>query len=57
MENLIWKIDSENKNGGYWYCSCCGAIYRQSKNWKPPTNYCMRCKSEWAGKVDGDEEN
>lgn len=57
MENLIWKIDNENENGGYWYCSCCGAIYRQPRFWKPYANYCMRCKSEWAGKENENEEN
>ena len=40
--HLIWN--EENK---YWYCSCCGAIYRQPKNWKPLARYCMRCKIEW----------
>ena len=39
---LIW--DAKNK---YWYCSECGAVYRQAENWKPKASYCMRCKIEW----------
>ena len=44
---LIWFNDSGNENGGYWYCSVCGAIYHQPQNWKPYSSYCMRCKNEW----------
>lgn len=47
MEKLIWKIENEHENGGYWFCSCCGAIYRQAQNWKPYASYCMRCHVEW----------
>ena len=50
MENLIWKINNENENGGYWYCSGCGAVYRYPQNWNPPASYCMRCKREWVEK-------
>lgn len=39
---LLW--DSENE---YWYCSCCGAVYRKPQNWKPPADYCMRCRVRW----------
>ena len=50
MENketkLIWHKDVQEEYGGYWYCSCCGAIYHQPQNWIPYANYCMRCKSE-----------
>ena len=35
MENLIWKIDSQNLNGGYWECAHCGAIYNRPENWNP----------------------
>ena len=47
MENLIWKIDIQNLNGGYWECQYCGAIYNQPKNWEPIADYCMKCKGEW----------
>lgn len=47
--NLIW--DEENQ---YWFCSCCGAIYRQPKNWKPKASYCMRCRNEWDNWKVGD---
>lgn len=47
MKNLIWKIDNENENGGYWECEHCGAIYNQSQNWKPFADYCMKCKGDW----------
>lgn len=42
MMELLW--DSENK---YWYCSCCGAVYRKPQNWNPPADYCMRCRVRW----------
>lgn len=47
MENLIWKIDKQNHNGGYWVCSCCDVKYGFPQNWKPKADYCMRCKAEW----------
>ena len=47
MKNLIWKIDIQNLNGGYWECQYCGAIYNQTKNWNPPTDWCMKCRMEW----------
>lgn len=50
MENLIWKIDKQNHNGGYWVCSCCGAKYGFPQNWKPKADYCMKCHVEWRQK-------
>lgn len=47
FSKLIWQTNAEEEYGGYWYCSVCGAIYRQPKNWKPYASYCMRCHSEW----------
>lgn len=46
MENLIWKIDSKNENGGYWICQHCGAIYNRPENWVPNIDWCMKCKKE-----------
>ena len=42
LVGLIYDKEKE-----YWYCSECGAIYRQPVNWKPKADYCMRCKTEW----------
>lgn len=50
MENLIWKIDNENSNDGYWVCSCCGAKYGFPQNWIPKASYCMKCHAEWRQK-------
>ena len=47
MENLIWKIDDQNENGGYWVCPHCGAVYNQPRYWKPMADYCMKCKGAW----------
>lgn len=47
MENLIWKIDNQNLNGGYWECQHCGAIYGRPENWNPNIDWCMKCKKEW----------
>lgn len=47
MKNLIWKNEDQNENGGYWECQYCGAIYNQPQNWKPFSDYCMKCKREW----------
>lgn len=47
MKNLIWMIDNQNLNGGYWECVYCGAIYSRPQNWNPPTDYCMKCRKEW----------
>lgn len=47
MKNLIWKIEIENENGGYWECTYCGARYNLPENSKPKTKFCMKCKGEW----------
>ena len=47
MENLIWKIDNQNLNGGYWECVHCGAIYSRPQNWIPNIGRCTKCKKEW----------
>ena len=47
MENLIWEIDNQDSNGGYWKCPYCGAIYHQPHYWNPPADWCMKCGKEW----------
>lgn len=40
---LIW--DSENR---IWKCPYCGAVYERPEDWIPKTNWCMKCRNEWA---------
>lgn len=47
MKNLIWKSDNDNKNGGYWICNFCGAVYDRPKNWNPIITWCMKCRKDW----------
>ena len=54
MKNAQLIFDSKNE---YWYCSKCGAVYRQPENWNPPCDYCMRCKIQWAEIVRCKNEN
>ena len=46
-KNLIWKIEIENENGGYWVCPYCGVSYHTPHNQKPKAKFCMKCKGEW----------
>lgn len=42
IHQLIW-----NESKAAWICSYCGAVYKRPHAWKPPTNYCMKCKIVW----------
>lgn len=37
----------KDKGKDMWICSKCGAKYKRGKEWIPPTNYCMKCKTTW----------
>lgn len=52
--HLIWM---EDKNGGYWYCDMCGAIYRKPHYWIPEAEYCMRCHCHWDLSLEEEKDN